>query len=140
VQALNEDFAGKVSRFADSLDRETRTMQTEIDFDNRDGRLLPGMYTETQLVLREKENALTIPLEAVNRSGDDATVLVVTPQNTIEERHVRLGLEDDKHVEVLSGLTDGARVVIGNRGAFRNGQKIQPKEITDSVVKTGSEN
>jgi RND family efflux transporter MFP subunit len=140
VQALNEDFAGKVSRFADSLDRETSTMQTEIDFDNRDGRLLPGMYTETQLVLREKENALTIPLEAVNRSGDDATVLVVTPQNTIEERHVRLGLEDDKHVEVLSGLTDGARVVIGNRGAFRNGQKIQPKEITDSVVKTGSEN
>jgi len=140
VQALNEDFQGKVSRFADSLDRETRTMQTEIDFDNRDARLLPGMYTETQLVLREKENALTIPLEAVNRNGDNATVLAVTPQNTIEERHVRLGLEDDKHVEVLSGLTDGDRVVIGNRSEFRNGQRIHPKDIGGTAVKIGSDN
>jgi RND family efflux transporter MFP subunit len=140
VQAVNQDFEGKVSRFADSLDRQTRTMETEIDFENRDGRLLPGMYTETQLMLREKNNALTIPLEAVTRNGDDATVLAVTPQNTIEERHVRLGAEDDKRVEVLLGLTDGDRVVIGNHGAFRNGQKIQPKEITDTVVKTGSEN
>jgi RND family efflux transporter MFP subunit len=140
VQALNQDFEGKVSRFADSLDRETRTMQTEIDFDNRDGRLIPGMYTETQLSLREKKGALTIPLEGVTRNGDDATVLAVSPQDTVEERHVRLGLEDDKHVEVLSGLTDGDRVVIGNQSAFRNGQKIRPKEFSDAVVKTGSEN
>jgi RND family efflux transporter MFP subunit len=140
VQALNEDFAGKVSRFADSLDRETRTMQTEIDFDNRDGRLLPGMYTETQLVLREKKNALTIPLEGVARNGDDATVLAVSPQNTIEERHVRLGLEDDKHVEVLSGLTDGDRIIIGNRSEFRNGQRIYPKDVVGTAMKIGSEN
>jgi RND family efflux transporter MFP subunit len=140
VQAVNQDFEGKVSRFADSLDRQTRTMETEIDFENRDGRLLPGMYTETQLILREKKNALTIPLEAVTRNGDDAAVLAVTPQNIVEERHVRLGLENDKRVEVLSGLTEGDRVVIGNHGGFRNGQKIQPKEITDTVVKTGSEN
>lgn len=140
VQALNQEFEGKVSRFADSLDRQTRTMETEIDIDNRDGRLLPGMYTETQLTLRGKNNALTIPLEGVARNGDDATVLAVGPQNTIEERHVRLGLEDDKHVEVLSGLTDGDRVVIGNRSEFHNGQKIQPKDISGAAAKTGSEN
>jgi RND family efflux transporter MFP subunit len=140
VQALNQEFEGKVSRFADSLERQTRTMETEIDIENRDGRLLPGMYTETQLKLRGKNNALTIPLEGVARNGDDATVLVVSPQNTIEERHVRLGLEDDKHVEVLSGLTDGDRVVIGNRSEFHNGQKILPKDVSGAAVKTGSEN
>jgi RND family efflux transporter MFP subunit len=130
VQALNQDVEGKVSRFADSLDLQTRTMETEIDFENRDGRLIPGMYAETRLSLREKKNALTVPLEAVTRSGDDATVLAVNAQNIIEGRHVKLGLEDNSRVEVLSGLSDQDRVVIGNRSEFRNGQKIQPKDVT----------
>jgi len=137
VQALNQDFVGKVSRFADSLDRQTRTMETEIDFDNRDGRLIPGMYAETRLSLREKKDALTIPLEAVTRNGDDATVFSVNSQNIIEERHVKLGLEDSVRVEVLSGLTDKDRVVIGNRSQFRDGQKIQPKDVTADTSKTG---
>ncbi len=139
VQALNQDFVGKVSRFADSLDRQTRTMETEIDFDNRDGHLIPGMYAETQLSLREKKDAITIPLEAVTRNGDDATVLAVGPQNIIEERHVKLGLEDSVRVEVLSGLTDKDRVVIGNRSQFRAGQKVQPKDIAPAS-NTGGEN
>jgi RND family efflux transporter MFP subunit len=139
VQALNQDIVGKVSRFADSLDRQTRTMETEIDFDNRDGHLIPGMYAETELSLREKKNALTVPLEAVTRNGDDATVLAVTTQNAIEERRVKLGLEDSVRVEVLSGLTDNDRVVIGNRSQFRNGQKIQPKEVGADASKSGGE-
>jgi len=137
VQALNQDFVGKVSRFADSLDRQTRTMETQIDFDNRDGRLIPGMYAETRLSLREKKDALTIPLEAVTRNGDDATVYSVNSQNIIEERHVKLGLEDSVRVEVLSGLADKDRVVIGNRSQFRDGQKIQPKDVTADTSKTG---
>jgi RND family efflux transporter MFP subunit len=140
VQALNQDFVGKVSRFADSLDRQTRTMETEIDFDNRDGHLIPGMYAETQLSLREKKDALTVPLEAVTRNGEDATVLAVSPQNIIEERHVKLGLEDSVRVEVLSGLTDIDRVVIGNRSRFRSGQKIQPKEVSASSSTPKGEN
>jgi RND family efflux transporter MFP subunit len=140
VQALNQDFVGKVSRFADSLDRQTRTMETEIDFDNRDGRLIPGMYAETQLSLREKKDALAIPLEAVMRNGDDATVLAVNAQNIIEERHVKLGLEDSVRVEVLSGLTDKDRVIIGNRSQFRGGQKIQPKEVGVDASKPGGGN
>lgn len=137
VQALNQEIQGKVSRFADSLDMQTRTMETEIDVDNRDGRLIPGMYTETRLKLREKPNALTVPLEAVTRNGEDATVLAVNAQNVVEERHVRLGLEDEAGVEVVSGLPEGDRVIIGNRSEFHNGQKVLPKEITTANSKTG---
>ncbi len=139
VQALSQDFVGKVSRFANSLDRQTRTMETEIDFDNRDGRLIPGMYAETLLSLREKKNALTVPLESVTPNGDEATVLAVNPENIIEERHVKLGLEDSVRVEVLYGLTDKDRVVIGNRSHFHDGQKIQPKEVTTGFSKTRGE-
>src|SRR5579864_7764294 len=139
VQALDAEIEGKVSRFADSLDRQTRTMETEIDFDNRNGRLIPGMYTETKLSLREKKNALTVPLEAVSRNGDEATVLAVNAQNVVQERQVRLGLEDNTRVEVVSGLAEGERGVIGSRSEFHNGEKIQPKEVNGGAARTGSE-
>jgi RND family efflux transporter MFP subunit len=138
VQALNRDIEGKISRFADSLDLQTRTMETEIDVDNRDGQLIPGMYAETSLALQQKQNTLAIPLEAIARNGEDATVLLVTPQNIVLERHVRLGMEDSTYVEVLSGLAEGDRVILGNRSLFRAGEKVQPHEV--AAAGNGSEN
>jgi macrolide-specific efflux system membrane fusion protein len=98
------------------------------------------MYTETQVALRQKKNVLTVPLESVNRNGDDATVLTVNAQNMVEERHVRLGLEDEARVEVISGLKEGERVIIGNRSAYRGGQKVQPREAEAVAEKPGGAN
>lgn len=137
VQALNSDITGKVSRFADSLDMQTRTMETEIDFDNHDSKLISGMFTETQLVLAQKPNALSVPLEAVSQNGNDATVLVVTAQNTVEERKVGLGIQGKSRVEVVSGLNESDRVVIGNRSRYHNGEKVQPKEFAPMAVSSG---
>src|ERR1700730_12525098 len=139
VQALNQEIEGKVSRFADSLDRVTRTMETEIDFDNRAGQLIPGMYTETRLSLREKKNALTIPLEAFSRNGEDASVLAVNGQNVVEARKLRLGAEDSVRVEVLAGLSEGERVIMGNRSEYHEGQKVQTKDVSEAAG-SGKEN
>jgi RND family efflux transporter MFP subunit len=138
VEALHSEIAGKVSRFADSLDIETRTMQTQIDFDNRNGRLMPGMYAETRLVLAERPNTLSLPLEAVTQSGTTATVLLVTPESTVVERKITLGLEGHSRVEVLSGLREGDRVVVGNRSRFRDGEKVEPKEVAPNATAGGA--
>jgi len=126
IDALHRDIRGKVSRFASALDQQTRTMETEIDVENGDGQLLPGMYTETNLVLQGKKNALTVPLQAVSRDRNDATVLAVGANNILEEKHVVLGLEDNARVEIVSGLREGDRVVVGNRSQFRPGQRVEP--------------
>jgi RND family efflux transporter MFP subunit len=129
VQALNRDITGKVSRFADALDMQTRTMETEIDFDNRDGKLISGMFTETQLVLAEKPDALSVPLEAVAQNANGASVLLVSQNSTVEERRVALGIQGKTRVEIASGLKAGDRVIIGNRSQYHEGEKVQPKEI-----------
>src|SRR5450631_3702623 len=131
VQALNQDIEGKVSRFADSLDRQTRTMETEIDFENSNGELIPGMYAEAVLSLREKKDVLTVPIEAVSRDGNEGTALLVNSRNTIEERRLELGVESGTRIEVISGLNEHDRIVIGSRSLFRVGQQVQPKETTD---------
>src|SRR5260370_11680402 len=72
VQGLNQDIEGKVSRFADSLDRQTRTMETEIDCDNRHSRRIPRMYAETTLSTTSKKDIRAIPLDTVTLNGHDA--------------------------------------------------------------------
>src|SRR5580704_14189392 len=132
VQALNQDSIGRVSRFADSLDQQTRTMETEIDFQNADGKLLPGMYVEAILAPPGQKEMLTVPLEAMHTNGSEGTVLLVNKDNVLEERKVRLGIQGSTQIEVLSGLQEGDRVVIGNLNDFRSGMKVVPKEINSS--------
>jgi RND family efflux transporter MFP subunit len=129
VQALNQDIVGRVSRFAGSLDSQTRTMETEIDFDNRNGKLLPGMFAETELQLAERNNTLLVPIEAVAQTRDDATVLTVNAQDIVEEKRVKLGLQGKTQAEVLSGLQENDQVIIGNRSQYRSGQKVVPKTV-----------
>ena len=134
VQALNTDYVGKVSRFADSLDPQTRTMETEIDFQNADGRLLPGMYVQAIVAPPDTRDILAVPLEAVELGADasEGSVLVVNSQNVLEERKVQLGLQGSMRVEVRGGLTEGERVVVGSRNEFRSGMKVSPKMIDTS--------
>jgi multidrug efflux pump subunit AcrA (membrane-fusion protein) len=114
------------------VNEETRTMHTEVDVPNKDGSIVPGMYAEVNLRLARKDHALAVPIQAISRNGSRATVLVVDAQNRIEEREVRLGMEGSNHVEVVSGLNENDRVVIGNRSDFRSGEKVRPKVIKDT--------
>jgi len=139
VQALNQDFVGKVSRFADALNQQTRTMETEVDFQNKDGKLLPGMYVQADVSHDEKKNALTVPVEAVRQHGDSGTVLVVNAQNTVEEKHVKLGQSDGTWLEIISGVNEGERVIVGHLGEYRTGEKVKPKELADTSKSDSSD-
>jgi RND family efflux transporter MFP subunit len=135
VGALHRTFEGRVARFADVLDPQTRTMETEIDVGNRDGTLVDGMYAETSLILSEKDGVLTVPIQAVQREESGASVLMVDREGRVQERPVKLGAEGTDQVEILSGLSEGDQVVIGNRSELRPGEKVHPKPVED---KTGN--
>jgi multidrug efflux pump subunit AcrA (membrane-fusion protein) len=119
---------------------QTRTMETEIDFENAAEKLLPGMYTETVLQLSDRKDVLLAPIEAVTQSSGEARVLAVNGQNIVEERKVKLGAQGRSQVEVLSGLTEGDRIIVGNQSQFRGGEKVVPKEVKLLDVETGGAN
>ena len=133
VLALRRHFVGKVARFADSLDMQTRTMHTEVDVENPRATLVEGMYANVTLVLHQDQHALSVPLQAVTRNGSSASVLLVNPQDRIELRPVQLGLEGATRVEVLSGLSLNDRVVIGNASDYHPGEKVQPKPFQEAA-------
>jgi len=140
VPSLNRSFPGKVQRFADKLAMDTRTMDTEVDVQNPDLILIPGMYAEVNLTLDQRNRVLTVPVTAVDNTDDESSgntgkrgarstgqVMVVTASNHIEVRKITLGLETANQVEVLSGLNDGDMVVIGSRAGLQPGQEVRPK-------------
>ncbi len=134
VPSLGRTFDGKVARFADALDQKTRTMEAEIDVQNLNGRLVGGMYAETDLVLNQTNGALTVPIQAIDRNGSGgASVLLVDKGGTIELRQIQLGEEGSDRVEVRSGLSDQDEVVVGNRSGVRPGEKVQPKLVDEKA-------
>jgi RND family efflux transporter MFP subunit len=130
VEALNKDFPGKVARFADALNEQTRTMETEIDLDNRDNQVLPGMYAEVAIPINQQHGVLTIPMEAVIHANNTTEVMVVNSQDVVEVRHVDLGYAGSTRVVVLSGLQEGERVIVSNPGDLTAGQAVIPKDVT----------
>jgi RND family efflux transporter MFP subunit len=130
VKATNEHFSGKIIRSTDSLDRSTRTMQVEVDVPNKDYKLTPGMYADVSLRVQNDPNALTLPLQAINRGADKITVLLVNSQNRVEVREIHTGIEGSDRIQVLSGVSEGDRVIVGNLGGYRPGQRVDPKLST----------
>ena len=121
-------FAGTIARFSYDVDDATRKMITEIEVPNPHLELMPGMYANVVLKVEKHPNALAIPTEAVSM-GATPVAYVVNHDHQIEERPVKLGLETPDKYEVLSGLNEGDLVIIGNRAAFVDGEKVEPKLI-----------
>jgi RND family efflux transporter, MFP subunit len=127
VQATGEHFAGQVSRSTGALDPSTRTMQVEVDVPNQKLHLAPGMYADVVLKVQKHANALTIPVQALQRNGDKSSVLVVGDDNRVQAREVHTGIEDPNFIEVLAGLKEGERIIVGNMGSYQSGEVVDPK-------------
>jgi multidrug efflux pump subunit AcrA (membrane-fusion protein) len=104
-------------------------MHTEIDVDNAGGTLKEGMYAEAKIILKQRSDALTIPIQALERNAAGGMVLIVNSNGEVEERQVKLGVEGSEQVEVTSGLVENDRVIIGSRSQFHPGERVQPKVV-----------
>ena len=129
VPSLDRSFPGKVARFSVDVREDTRTMHTEVDVPNPQRMMLPGLYADATIQLEHKEDAVAVPLQAVDRTASGVTVDVVSASNNIEVRHVELGIQTATDAEVLSGLKEGDMVVVSDRSSLKGGQVVTPKPV-----------
>ena len=130
VPSLNRTFPGKVARFSVDVREDTRTMHTEVDVPNPPSHvLLPGLYAEATVTLEKKNDAIAVPLQAVDQENGQAMVDIVDASNKIERRRIMLGIQTATDAEVISGLQDSDMVVVSDRSGLKAGQLVQPKII-----------
>ncbi|MFQ5411458.1 MAG: efflux RND transporter periplasmic adaptor subunit [Phycisphaerae bacterium] len=118
-----------ITRTAVALKAGTRTMRAEVDLDNKDGRLAPGMYAQVAIKLETKQQALMLPSKAVRVRGRDLSVLVAHG-NIVESRSIEIGYDDGKSVEITGGdLKDDELVIISASSAVAPGVKVKAVRV-----------
>ncbi len=118
-----ETFTGRIAHVAPILDPSTRTAQIEVDIENAQYRLKPGMYAKVSFVVEHRENALVVPANAVVDLNGKKGVFMPDEGNIARFKPVTLGLADPARVEV-DGLSEGMRVVTTGAAALREGDRV----------------
>jgi cobalt-zinc-cadmium efflux system membrane fusion protein len=106
-----ETFVGRVSRIADTVDPQTRTVKVQAEMDNRHGRFRPDMFGSVHHVESTADVAV-VPAAAVVQEGDRSVVFVEQTPGHFEERRVSLGKTAGDRVRVLSGVNPGEAIVV----------------------------
>ena len=133
VSGMNKTFEGKIVRFSDQIDLNTRTMHTEVDVPNPKYEVVPGMYASVKIPLHTSAKILMVPVQAFQAGSEGkGNVLALGPGNKIERRDVTIGLESANDVEVTSGLQENETVIFGSLGQYRPGEVVVPKLVEPS--------
>jgi len=119
----DRQFAGTVARVVHTLDPRTRTMGVEVDIQNADHQLKPGMYARVELVLEVRPGALLVPLEAL-LGGAQPAVLVVR-DGKVSTVRVELGAPDGAQVQIARGLRPDDLVIVQGKDLVREGHPVK---------------
>jgi RND family efflux transporter MFP subunit len=139
VDAINRSLVGKVARFTREVNFDTRTMETEVEVDNKDLSIAPGMYANTMLRLAHFENAVTIPVEALVIDGKDEVVYTLGENNHVHIRRVQVGIEGSKLAQITNGLQPGQRVILGGQEKYQEGEEVSPVVVQEPASETNQE-
>ena len=118
-------FPGKVLRTSGAFDATTRTMLTEIEVPNRNGELFPGIHVDVQLTLAQANPPIVVPARAVIIRGEGLQVAEVDDANAIRLQKVQAGRDLGRTVEIVSGLSDGARIVTNPTDTLVEGMPVR---------------
>jgi HlyD family secretion protein len=125
MPSLAGGFEGKVTRTTWVLNQTTRTLRTEIDVPNEDGRLRPGMYAHARLKVAEREDALVLPKTALMTGGGQTSCWKIETDGTLRRQTLQTGIEAGGEVEIASGLAGDEAIIGVNAAAFREGQQVE---------------
>jgi Cu(I)/Ag(I) efflux system membrane fusion protein len=106
-----EAFTGRIDALLPGANLVNRTVEVRVTLDNRDGRLRPGMTGDVTLSGASREAAITVPSEAVIRTGRRSLVIVANEGGDFEPVEVTLGAAIGDRLQIVSGVSEGQRVV-----------------------------
>ena len=121
-------FQGKVTKIAAVADAPGRTFAAEVSIPNSDGLLRGGVYANVYIKSNDKPNALVIPQSAIVMREDQRTVFVLDQDNFVKRKVLTTGYIGNGLVEVLGGLEENERIVIGGQNKIREGSKVKIDE------------
>ena len=138
---------GLVEHVYPIIDPITRTLKVRMKFENADEALKPNMYAEVSISAHPSQNVLSVPRDALIRSGRSERVILALGDGRFSPAEVRSGFESGDDIEILSGLEEGQDIVISGQflidseaslsASFR---RMGPAQANSEPVVQGSNN
>lgn len=114
-------FTGKIDRIAGRAEMSTHTFETEIELDNPEGELKPGMIARATLVRTDYPNSITVPIFSIIREQNTSYVFV-EEEGTAQMRSVTVGFYQGNFAQIMEGLEVGEHLIVaGHRNLRHNG-------------------
>lgn len=110
--ASDEPFEGEITNISPAADSQTGLYPVEIYIKNPGGNIKPGMFASLRLVVDNRSNTVSVPLNSVLQDGGSKYVYIVGSDNTVKRRDVETGIQNDVNIEIVSGVQAGEQVVV----------------------------
>jgi membrane fusion protein (multidrug efflux system) len=132
IKALDDlKVVGKNYFISSSPETLARLYRLELEIDNPDHRILPGMFTRADIVKQSREQALSIPFYSII-SRNNEQYIFVEKDGVAEKRTVTTGIMEEWMVEITDGLEPGDHVVVEGHRDVEDGRKVKVvKTLTD---------
>ncbi|HEY0038696.1 MAG TPA: efflux RND transporter periplasmic adaptor subunit [Longimicrobium sp.] len=126
--ADGSQFTGRVARISPSVDPGSRSVTVYVQVPNPEGRLRAGTFASGRIVSRVVEGAMVVPASAIREGGEGGGQVVYrVVDGKVDVAPVTVGLKDEAQglVQVLTGLSEGDRVIAGNVGVLGEGMAVR---------------
>jgi len=125
------DFTGVVSNISPLIAGKSKTLTVKANLDNPGGLLLPGMFARIKISIFEKEDALLIPSDSLDRSTGEFRVFVVGEGNVAYAQPVEVAYLSSDYAQIAGGLDEGELVVVEKPEALADGKKVRIIEVKE---------
>lgn len=124
-----QPFSGTVRSIAPTVDSKSRTAAVRIEPKDDARQLKPGMFARLNIITAQKQNALLVPKEAVLSGGANTNPLVIAidANGAVHRTPVKLGLQAERAVEIVSGIDDGQLVATSSLNDLIDGDIVAPQ-------------
>ena len=119
-----QKFLAIVARTAEAIDPATRTLLTEVDVPNKDGRLLPGSFGEVHFAVGNGVNKVTVPVNTMLFRAEGPRVAVVGPDRKVQLRPINIGRDYGTTLEILGGVLPTDQIVVNPADSLEDGQPV----------------
>jgi RND family efflux transporter MFP subunit len=127
-------FEGKVTRTSEAIDPRARTLRVEVDLQNKDLALLPGMYIQAEFHLRSA-NFVQVPASAMLFRASGPQVAVITDKGTVKFQDITIGRDNGNFVEITSGLSVGDKVALNISSQIADGERVTVSENNKTAAR-----
>ncbi|MBO6178338.1 MAG: efflux RND transporter periplasmic adaptor subunit [Selenomonadaceae bacterium] len=129
IDAMGKTYPARIIYVSPAMDDTAKTYTVRLDLLNDEGgEIKTGLFARGHIDILQRENTLFVPKEAVFYKNGKPVIFVINEDNGAEERQVTIGLLNDTHEEILSGLNAGESVALNNQDKLSTGTRVDIRE------------